>query len=86
MAHKPRGGAGGAGDRFQDHWKKENTTGIKMTLQLLEYIATSLKGKVNQSCYFATFFPYKKDEDLSFIKKGCFILKESKKNLNKPTT
>lgn len=57
-----------------------------MTLQLLEYIATSLKGKVNQSCYFATFFPYKKDEDLSFIKKGCFILKESKKNLNKPTT
>lgn len=61
--------------------EKENTTGLKMPLQLTGYIPTSLKRKVNQR--FTAFFPYKKDECLSFIKVGCFILKESR---NPPTT
>lgn len=74
MAHKAWGGG-----KFLRPLEKEKTTGIKMTLQLREYIVTSLKRKVNRSCYFATFFPYKKDEDLSFFKVGCFILKESRK-------
>lgn len=79
MAHKPQGAK--KKKKIPRPLEKENSTGLKMTLQFMEYIVTSLKRKVNQSCYFATFFHYKKDEDLSFIKVGFFILKESGKKI-----
>lgn len=59
--------------------EKENTTGTKMALQLAEYTPISLKRKVNQRCYFSTFFLYKKVVYLSLIKVGCYILKEGRK-------
>lgn len=54
-----------------------------MALQLSEFIATSFKKKVNQTCYFTSFFSEKKDEDLPFIKAGYVVLKESRKNSTK---